>query len=75
VIDTEAMMMLPICALERPKSSRITGMSGAIPNQPKKQTKKVIHVMWNALIGAVLKSSKWMEVALSDVILFYVFIT
>ena len=31
---------------------------GAIPNHPKKQRKNVIHVMWNARICGVLKSSK-----------------
>jgi hypothetical protein len=44
------------------------GISGAIPNHPKKQRKKVIHVMWNALMGGVLKSRRLIFVALVDVV-------
>jgi hypothetical protein len=50
VADTAAMMVLPTCGLVNPKSARMAGMRGAIPNHPKKQTKKVIHVMWKVRI-------------------------
>src|SRR3954471_11335089 len=55
VMPTEAMMMLPICAFERPRSARTIGINGAIPNHPKKHRKNVNQVTWNARIGAVLK--------------------
>jgi hypothetical protein len=41
----------------------MTGISGAIPNQPKKQRKKVIQVMWKARMGGVLKSRRLILVA------------
>ena len=62
VMDTDAMMMLPICPFDSPRSSRTTGISGAMPNHPKKQTKKVIHVRWKVRIGTLLKSNRLMEV-------------
>src|SRR5688572_13960023 len=58
VIATEAMIMFPICSWLRPRSFRTTGISGAIPNHPKKHKKKVIHVIWKARIGGVLKSRR-----------------
>jgi hypothetical protein len=42
----------------------MTGISGAMPNHPKKQRKKAIHDMWNARIGALEKSASRMRVAL-----------
>src|SRR5690606_12645794 len=50
VAETEAMMMLPTSLLVKPSSSRIMGINGATPNHPKKQKKKVIHVIWNVFI-------------------------
>lgn len=44
VAATEAMMMLPTCSLLSPRSSRTSGMSGAMPNQPKKARKNAIQV-------------------------------
>src|SRR5579872_2414874 len=40
------------------------GISGAMPNHPKKHRKKAIHDMWNARIGALVKSARRMLVAL-----------
>jgi hypothetical protein len=40
-------------------------MSGAIPNQPKKQRKNVIHVIWNARMEGDLKSRRLILVALA----------
>ena len=57
--------MLPICSLVRCSSSRMTGISGAMPNQPKKQRKNASHVMWKARIGTLRKSSRRIAVALS----------
>ena len=51
-------MIFPICSWLRPRSFRTTGISGAIPNHPKKQRKNVIQVIWNARIGGVLKSRR-----------------
>ena len=50
VDDTEAMMIFPTCDFVKPRSSRMVGISGANPNQPKKQTKNVNHVMWKLRI-------------------------
>ena len=50
VMATEAMIVLPICSLVRPSSPRTTAMSGAMPNQAKKQRKKANHDMWKARI-------------------------
>ena len=66
VMATEAMMVLPICALVRSRSSRTTAISGAMPNQPKKQRKNDIQVMWKARIGAVARLNSWMRVALLE---------
>ena len=71
-------MMLPIWSCVNARSLRTMGMSGAMPNQPKKQTKKVIHVMWKARMGADLKSNRLILVALEEVgrdDMIYVFIT
>jgi hypothetical protein len=53
----------------------MTGISGAIPNQPKKQTKKVIQVTWKARMGADLKSRRLILEAFDEFMLTYVFIT
>ena len=45
VTATEAMIELPTWSLVRCNSLRTTGISGAIPNQPKKHTKNASHVM------------------------------
>ena len=42
----------------------MTGISGASPNQPKKQMKNANHDMWNARMGALEKSASRMLVAL-----------
>ena len=42
---TEAMIVLPTCAAVRCNSSRTTAMSGAMPNQAKKQRKKANQLM------------------------------
>src|SRR6185312_16097584 len=64
VIATEAMVRLPICALVKWNSWRITGISGAMPNHPKKHRKNASHVMWKARIGALEKSARRIRVAL-----------
>ena len=64
VIATEAMVRLPICALVRWNSWRMTGISGARPNHPKKQMKNANHDMWNARMGTLVKSASRMLVAL-----------
>ena len=67
VIATEAITELPICCLVRCSSSRTTGISGAIPNHPKKHRKNASHDMWNARIGALVKSLSRIRVALRSV--------
>ena len=64
VMATEAMMVLPICALVSMRSSRTMAISGAMPNQPKKHRKKANHVMWNARICGVLRLNRLIRVAL-----------
>ena len=64
VIATDAMIVLPICSLLSPRSSRTKAISGAMPNQPKKHRKNAIHVMWNVRIGTVLKLKSRILVAL-----------
>src|SRR4029079_13109042 len=64
VIATEAMVRFPICALVKWNSWRITGISGAMPNHPKKHRKNASHVMWNARMGALEKSLRRMRLAL-----------
>ena len=44
-IATAAIAELPTCSLVRWSSVRMIGISGAIPNQPKKHRKKASHVM------------------------------
>jgi hypothetical protein len=44
VMATDAMIIFPISLFVRPRSSLTTGISGAIPNHPKKHKKNVIHV-------------------------------
>ena len=58
VIATEAMTVLPTCALVRCSSSRMTAISGAMPNQPKKHRKNADHVMWNARIAGLVVSER-----------------
>ena len=58
------MIEFPVCAFVRCSSCRMTGISGAMPNQLKKQRKNAIHDMWNARIGALEKSARRMLVAL-----------
>ena len=50
-------MILQICALLKPKSSFTIFIKGAMPNQPKKQKKKVIQVIWNVCIWIPLKEN------------------
>jgi len=50
----------------RENSARTIGMSGAIANQPKKQVKKAIHVMWKVRMGAERKSASRIREALSS---------
>ncbi len=64
VIETEAITELPTWAFVRCSSSRMMGINGAMPNQPKKQRKNAIHDMWNARIGALEKSASRIRVAL-----------
>ena len=45
VAETDAIMIFPIWSLLRCNCSRINGISGATPNHPKKQKKKVSHVI------------------------------
>src|SRR5262245_52883765 len=61
VIATEAMMAHLICDLESASSSRITGMSGATPNQAKKQRKNASHDMWNARICGISSRKKFRQ--------------
>jgi hypothetical protein len=61
---TEAIMIFPIWDLVSSSSSLTTAISGAMPNQPKKQRKKASQDMWKALICGVFKFSRSMEVAL-----------
>src|SRR5690606_9466202 len=55
VAETEAMIILPISFLLSPSCSRTSGINGATPNQPKKQKKNVIQVIWNVRIWMPLK--------------------
>src|SRR5579872_1262435 len=64
VMATEAMTELPIWALVRWSSSRMIGIKGAMPNHPKKHRKNAIQLMWNARMGALVKSARRMLVAL-----------
>src|SRR5690242_18386191 len=64
VIATEAMVRFPICALVRCNSSRMTGIRGATPNQPKKHRKNANQDIWNARMGALEKSVKRIRTAL-----------
>jgi hypothetical protein len=45
VAETDAMVMLPTCSLLRWKVPRTRGIRGAMPNHPKKHTKKVSQVI------------------------------
>ena len=65
VIATEAMMVLPICALVSSRSSRTTAISGAMPNQPKKQRKNANQVRWNVRICGVARLNRFIRVALA----------
>jgi hypothetical protein len=43
VAETETMRSVPTWDLSRCRSSRIVGIRGASPNQPKKQTNNMSH--------------------------------
>ena len=68
VIETEAIMILPISPLVKCSSSRTITIKGAIPNQPKKHKKKAIHVRWNAFMFGLLKLNKLILDALIEFI-------
>ena len=59
VIETEPMIAQPICSLVSCNSSRTTAISGAMPNQAKKQEKNANHVMWNVRICTILTFRKF----------------
>ena len=63
VAATEAITQFPICSFVRCISSRITGISGATANQPKKVSKNADQVMWKARMDAPLKLNKSMRLA------------
>src|SRR6188472_922255 len=60
---TDAITLSATCAFVKPRSARTSGISGARPNQPKKQRKNAIHVMWKARMGGVLKLNRRILVA------------
>ena len=64
VMDTDPMTSQPICDWVSAISSRTIFMSGAIPNQEKKQRKNANHVMWNARICGVRMEKSRIRVAL-----------
>src|ERR1019366_8623322 len=68
VAEIEAMMMLPICGFVKCKSSFITFIMGARPNQAKKQKKNVIHVMWKVRICGALKLNRFIFCAFPVVV-------
>jgi hypothetical protein len=57
VEETEAIIMLPICPLLRPRSTRMAGMRGASPNHPKKHTKNMSQVIWKVRIWMVSREN------------------
>ena len=59
-------MHQPTCSFVSASSVRTTDISGAMPNQAKKQRKNAIHDMWNARICGVEKLSSAMRVALAE---------
>ena len=73
VMATEAMIVLPICALVRLSSSRTIAMSGAIPNHAKKHRKNANQDMWNARMGRVDKENRLIWVALFRISKSYLF--
>ena len=64
VTDTDPMTSQPICDWVSAISSRTIFMSGAIPNQAKKQRKNANHVTWNARIGGEPMEKSRIRVAL-----------
>ena len=64
VMATEPTISQPICDCVSAISSRTIFMSGAMPNQAKKQRKNANHVMWNARIWGVLMLKSRIRVAL-----------
>jgi hypothetical protein len=50
VAETAAIMVFPTCDFDKPRSALMVGINGAKPNHPKKQTKKVSHVIWKVFI-------------------------
>ena len=59
VEDTDAIITFPTCALVRPRSARIVGISGANPNHPKKHTKNISQVIWKVRIWIVPRENKF----------------
>src|SRR6478735_6819448 len=55
---TDAITLLATWVGVRCRSARTSGISGASPNQPKKQRKKANHVMWKARICGDVKSNR-----------------
>ena len=64
VAATEPMTSQPICDCVSAISSRTIVMSGAMPNQAKKQRKNANHVIWNARICGVSILNSRIRVAL-----------
>ena len=64
MIATEPMISQPTWSFVRPISARTTVISGAIPNQAKKQRKNANHDRWNARICGVVRSNRLIRVAL-----------
>src|SRR3990167_300111 len=65
VSATEAITLVPICCRLKPRSSRISGMSGATANHPTNEVKNASQLMWKARIGGLEKSASLMRVARS----------
>ena len=64
VTATDPMMIQPICDCVSPISSRTSIISGAMPNQAKKQRKNANQLMWNARICGVEKLKTRIRTAL-----------
>ena len=66
VIATEAMIVLPIWVLVRPRSSRTRAIMGAMPNHPKKARKKANQVRWKVRMCGFPRLKSLIRVALFD---------
>src|SRR6185437_15586472 len=66
VAATAAMLMSAIWPGVSANSRASTGISGALANQAKKQTKNAIHVRWKARMGTVRKLNRSTRLAFSD---------